>query len=218
MQTRLKEISAKQFLTIEALFSGEPKANNFGARFFNRVCRPYELEGFVYKIFSMQTENLKQVINLQVTDGLTVAVFQNQTHEFLMPTKDVALGYGVSPGTIRNHQASHSDDLVYGKHFIKGVDLIDTLGNMQPHAVYWTKSGIVRLGFIIQSKRGKMFRDWAESVILQTLSPQLPKTLPPVAKRNHNRLTQDRMISILSDVAKIDDKDLRLSLISKLGV
>ena len=37
-------------------------------------------------------------------------------------------------------------------------------------------------------------------------------------KRNHNRLTQDRMIGILADVAKIDDRDLRLSLISKLGV
>ncbi len=166
----------------------------------------------------MTTENLKQVINLQVTDGLTVAILQHQTFEFLMPTKDVALGYGVSAGTIRNHQASHSDDLVYGKHFIKGVDLTDTLGNTQPHAVYWTKSGIVRLGFIVQSKRGKIFRDWAESVVLKAMSPELPKSLPPVSKRNHNRLTQDRMISILSDVAKIDDKVLRLSLISKLGV
>ena len=166
----------------------------------------------------MQRENLQQVVNLQVTDGLTVAVLQHQTFEFLMPTKDVALGYGVSAGTIRNHQASHSDDLVYGKHFIKGVDLTDTLGNMQPHAVYWTKSGIVRLGFIIQSKRGKMFRDWAETVILQALSPELPKALPPVKKRNHNRLSQDRLISILSDVAKVEDRELRLSLISKLGV
>ena len=166
----------------------------------------------------MTKENLQQVVNLQVTDGLTVAIVQHQTHEFIMPTKDVALGYGVSPGTIRNHQASHSDDLVYGRHFIKGVDLTDTLGNIQPHAVYWTKSGIVRLGFIIQSKRGKMFRDWAESVILKALSPELPKSLPEVKKRNHNRLSQDRLIGILSDVAKIDSKELRLSLIAKLGV
>lgn len=166
----------------------------------------------------MTTENLKQVVNLQVTDGLTVAILQHQTHEFIMPTKDVALGYGVSPGTIRNHQATHSDDLVYGKHFIKGADLTDTLGNMQPHAVYWTKNGIVRLGFIIQSKRGKIFRDWAENVILKALTPELPKTLPPITKRNHNRLTQERMISILSDVARIEDRELRLSLISKLGL
>lgn len=184
---------------------------------FGNFCTP-KTGVRVFKIFEMQKENLKQVVNLQVTDGLTVAVLQHQTHEFIMPTKDVALGYGVSPGTIRNHQASHSDDLVYGRHYIKGVDLIDTLTNSQPHAIYWTKSGIIRLGFIIQSKRGKMFRDWAETVVLQALSPQLPKSLPDAPKRRHNRLSQERLVGILADVARIDDRDLRLSLISKLGV
>lgn len=184
---------------------------------FGNFCTP-KTGVRVFKIFEMQKENLKQVVNLQVTDGLTVAVLQHQTHEFIMPTKDVALGYGVSPGTIRNHQASHSDDLVYGRHYIKGVDLIDTLTNSQPHAIYWTKSGIIRLGFIIQSKRGKMFRDWAETVVLQALSPQLPKSLPDAPKRRHNRLSQERLVGILADVAKIDDRELRLSLISKLGV
>ena len=184
---------------------------------FGNFCTP-KTGVRVFKIFEMQKENLKQVVNLRVTDGLTVAVLQHQTHEFIMPTKDVALGYGVSPGTIRNHQASHSDDLVYGRHYIKGVDLIDTLTNSQPHAIYWTKSGIIRLGFIIQSKRGKMFRDWAETVVLQALSPQLPKSLPDAPKRRHNRLSQERLVGILADVARIDDRELRLSLISKLGV
>ena len=184
---------------------------------FGNFCTP-KTGVRVFKIFEMQKENLKQVVNLQVTDGLTVAVLQHQTHEFIMPTKDVALGYGVSPGTIRNHQASHSDDLVYGRHYIKGVDLIDTLTNSQPHAIYWTKSGIIRLGFIIQSKRGKMFRDWAETVVLQALSPQLPKSLPDAPKRRHNRLSQERLVSILADVTRIEEKELRLSLISKLGV
>lgn len=160
----------------------------------------------------------QQLMKLQVTDGLTVAVLQHQAHEFVMPTKDVALGYGVSSGTIRNHQLSHSEDLQYGRHYLKGVDLVNTLPNSQPHAVYWTKAGIIRLGFIIQSKRGVIFRNWAESVILQAITPQLPANLPTVKKRNHNRLTQERMISIMVDIAKIEDKILRLSLISKLGL
>lgn len=46
-------------------------------------------------------------------------------------------------------------------------------------------------------------------------SKGFPK-LPP--KRNHNRLTQARLVEILADVAKIEDKELRLSLIQKLGV
>jgi hypothetical protein len=40
--------------------------------------------------------------------------------------------------------------------------------------------------------------------------------LPP--KRKHNRLTQQRLVSILADVAKIDNKEIRLSLMQKLGV
>jgi hypothetical protein len=146
----------------------------------------------------MQKENLQQVMHLQVTDGLAVAVIQNQNFEFLMPTKDVALGYGVSTGTIRNHLSSHDEDLIYKKHFIKGADLVNTLPNTQPHQVFWTKAGIIRLGFIIQSPRGKLFRDWAESVILNYSAPAVQ--LPEVTKRKHNRLTQERMISILADI------------------
>lgn len=166
----------------------------------------------------MQTENVKQVINLQVTDGLTVAVIQNQTYEFLMLSKDVALGYGVSAGTIRKHLLEHQDELIQGKHFIKGATFSNTLANIQPHAVYWTKAGIVRLGFFIRSERAKLFRDWAENVILQAITPPLPKNLPAINKRKHNRLTQDRMVSILADICKIEDSKLRLSLIEKLGV
>ena len=159
-----------------------------------------------------------QVVNLQVTEGLTVAVFQNQSHEFVMPVRDVALGYGVASGTIRNQLSKNFDEFIEGRHYIKGVAFCDTLPNIQPHAIYWTKAGVVRLGFFIKSERAKMFRDWAETVVLQALSPQLPKSLPDAPKRRHNRLSQERLVGILADVARIDDRDLRLSLISKLGV
>ncbi len=164
----------------------------------------------------MQNNQSKQVLNLQVTDGLTVAVIQNQNHEFLMPTKDVAFGFGISGGTIRRHVMEHSDELKEGKHFVKGVDILNTLPNIQPHAVFWTKAGIIRLGFFIKSERAKLFRDWAESVILNVTAPAVQ--LPQVARRKHNRLTTSRMVEILADIAQIDDKALRLSLISKLGI
>ncbi len=164
----------------------------------------------------MTNRNQQQVIHLQVTDGLAVAVIQNPTHEFLMPTKDVAFGYGISGGTIRRHVMEHADELKEGKHFVKGVDILNTLSNIQPHAVFWTKAGIIRLGFFIKSERAKLFRDWAESVILNVTAPAVQ--LPQVVRRKHNRLTTSRMVEILADIAQIDDKQLRLSLISKLGV
>ena len=165
---------------------------------------------------------LKEV-NLKVTEELSVTVLPNSDFEFLMTTKEVAHAYDVSPQNIREHQRVN-DDFIEGKHFIKGVRISDTLGkNAQPHQVFWTKRGIVRLGFFIKSERAKLFRDWAEDLIINVLEAgenflQPVPVLQAPKKRNHNRLTQDRMISILADVAKIDDHNLRLSLISKLGV
>jgi hypothetical protein len=162
----------------------------------------------------MKAQQTKQVMHLQVTDGLAVAVIQNPNHEFLMPTKDVAMGYGVSAGTIRKHQERHLDEFLEGKHYVKGATISHTLSNVQPHAVFWTKQGIVRLGFLIKSERARLFRDWAESVILSVTAPT--KTLPAVKKRNHNRLSHARLVSILVDVAMIESAELRLSILNKL--
>jgi hypothetical protein len=118
----------------------------------------------------MEKKKDEQEMNLQVTDGLTVAVIPDLNHEFLMPTKDVAKGYGVSSETIRGHQHRNSDDFSEGKHFIKGVSISNTLRkNAQPHQIYFTKRGIVRLGFFIKSERARMFRDWAEDLIIHRL-------------------------------------------------
>ena len=39
---------------------------------------------------------------------------------------------------------------------------------------------------------------------------------PEPTKRNHNRLTKERLVDILADVAQIEDKHIRLSLVNKL--
>lgn len=166
---------------------------------------------------------MQKEIQMQVTAELAVNVIPNQNYDYVMTTKEVAHGYGVSPQNIREHQRCN-DDFVEGKHFVKGDSFSDTLGkNAQPHQIFWTKRGVIRLGFFVKSEQAKLFRDWAEDVIIQTLEngENFLQPVPVITapkKRNHNRLTQDRMISILADVAKIEDSALRLSLISKLGV
>jgi uncharacterized protein YjcR len=67
----------------------------------------------------MTKDNKQQILNLQVTDGLAVAVLQNPNYEFIMPVKDVAKGYGVSAGTIRSTQSRHQDEFINGKHYVK---------------------------------------------------------------------------------------------------
>lgn len=125
----------------------------------------------------MEKKNESKAMSLIVTDGLTVTVHPNANHEFLMPTKEVATGYGVSPHTVRFHLSNNPTDFLEGKHFIKGVGISNTLGkNAQPHQVYYTKRGVVRLGFFIKSDRARMFRDWAEDLIIHQLeqfSPEL---------------------------------------------
>lgn len=170
-------------------------------------------------------------MNLQVTAELAVNVIPNENYEYLMTTKEVANGYGVTEYAILKNKLSLSSELVEGKHFVKGVTIGNggaiTNGNSQlkiaHNAILWTKRGIVRLGFAMRSERAKLFRDWAEELIIKVSEVREDLVLQPIPaitlqKRKHNRLTPTRMVEILADVAKIEDRDLRLSLISKLGV
>lgn len=165
-----------------------------------------------------------QLLTLQVTDGLTVAVIQDQKFEFLMPTKDVALGYGVADATVRSHMNQQKQELLENVHFVKGVQKTNTLSssvgisnarteNLQTNQTYWTKAGVIRLGFFIKSERAKLFRDWAEQIILTVTAPAIE--LPKATKRNHNRLTPDRLLEMALDFAEVEDKELRLRLINK---
>ena len=162
-----------------------------------------------------------KTIVTKVSDDLEVVVIPNQDHEFLMTTKEVAQAYGISASTIRDHQRLNNDDLKEGRHFVKGVGIFDTLGkNAQPHQVFWTKRGIVRLGFFIKSERAKMFRDWAEDLVIDQLeggnTKQIIQALPEVPKRKHNRLTSDRINDIMKYVCMIEDKSLRMIISEKL--
>lgn len=159
------------------------------------------------------------LLPMVVTEGVTVNILPNEQYEFLMTTKEVAHGYGVSPYSIRSTSSRNSIELIEGKHFLKGVAKCNTL-NGQPNQVFWTKRGIVRLGFFIKSERARLFRDWAEELIINIaeqptlFSQPTQKQLPE--KRRHNRLSPDRLLSIMADVCRIEDKALRLSLTDKL--
>lgn len=168
----------------------------------------------------MQTQKNQagNLLPMIVTEGVTVNVLPNVQHEFLMTTKEVAYGYGVSPYSIRSTSSRNSVELTDGKHFLKGVAKCNTL-NAQPNQVFWTKRGIVRLGFFIKSERARIFRDWAEELIINVseqpnLFSSIQKQLPE--KRKHNRLTQERLADILADVCRIDDREIRMSITNKL--
>lgn len=169
---------------------------------------------------------MKETKQMQVAENLSVNVIQNSDFEFLMTTAEVAKGYGVSPATLRSHKHEHRDELVNGKHYFAAVGFSNagckssSYDTPPPNQTLWTRHGIVRLGFFIKSERAKMFRDWAEDLILSTTEQveqvEQFKLFPEPIKRKYNRLTPERIISIISDVAKIEDSKLRASIIDKL--
>ena len=183
---------------------------------------------FISQIFTNMNHSKNSAGNLlpmTVTEGVTVNVLPNAQHEFLMTTKQVANGYGISEYTLRRHKMEQSAELVDNKHFVSAVQILngEQMGALKmPHnATFWTKRGIVRLGFFIKSERAKLFRDWAEELIIKVdeLSQQEVALVPTKMlpdKRKHNRLTPERIIDILADVCKVEDKELRISLTNKI--
>lgn len=167
---------------------------------------------------------MKKELIMKVSDTLEVTVQVDDEHQFLMSTADVAKGYGVATATLRSHKADHLDELTEGKHFIRCVGKSNarckSTGYINRSQILWTKRGIVRLGFFIKSERAKIFRDWAEDLIIaindinENAHPVVK--LPESTKRAHNRLSRDRIISILIDVSKIEDAKLRESIVNKL--
>jgi hypothetical protein len=114
-------------------------------------------------------KNEKQAMSLQVTEGLTVTVLPDSNHEFLMSTKEVAHGYGVHPDTIRSQKRHYNDEFIEGKHFISNVQILHVASSGSSRGTFWTKRGIVRLGFFIKSDRARLFRDWAEDLVINKL-------------------------------------------------
>lgn len=139
-------------------------------------------------------KNESKAISLKVTEGLKVTVLPNSNHEFLMTTKEVAAGYGISSNTIRGHLSKNPNDFVEGKHYVKGVAISNTLEkNTQPHQIYYTKRGIVRLGFFIKSDRARLFRDWAEDLIINQSDKRQTPTLPITATYTENQLFLNKL-------------------------
>lgn len=160
-----------------------------------------------------QKESHASALNMQVSDNLTVAIIPNQEHQFLMSAEDVAGGYGVAIATIHSQRHYNSLELKEGVHFIRSLKFKE---GDPANKIYWTKAGVVRLGFFIKSERAKHFRDWAEQVILEKINAPKIKTLPPAQPRKHNRLTPERLLGIMAEVVKIEDAAVRTSIANQL--
>lgn len=99
---------------------------------------------------------------LKCIDDIEVEIIENGEFDFLMDTSNVAKGYGTNENNIRNAKRNNQEELIEGKHYFTDKS--------KGKKMFWTKKGIVRLGFFIKSERAKKFRDWAEDYIVNQKS------------------------------------------------
>lgn len=160
------------------------------------------------------------LLPMTVMEGVTVNVLPNGEHEFLMSMKDVAIGYGTSEYAIRQAKIRNEHELIEGKHYVAAV----TYCHSAPHnKVYWTKRGIIRLGFFIKSERAKLFRDWAEELVIRMDeqrdlfgNPVIVPAKRLTGKRLINRLDRNRLIRLLALASRITDNELRIAITNEL--
>lgn len=55
--------------------------------------------------------------------GMDLSIVPDENHEWLMSTADVAVGYGVSEDSIRQHKKTHLDEFQENKHYLTSVSI-----------------------------------------------------------------------------------------------
>lgn len=98
-------------------------------------------------------------------NATSLQVVESTDHTFLLSSKDVANGYGISESVLRSHKTNQSDELIEGTHFIM------TRTSNNASKTMWTKLGVVTLGFFIKSEQAKEFRKWASNYVIDGQMP-----------------------------------------------
>lgn len=117
----------------------------------------------------------KDLIKVEISDELVVEVQPHVKHEWLLSSKDVAEGYGLSDSSLRSAKSRYSDELLEGTHWV--VANSNTLGGTQK-TTYWTKEGVVMLGFFIKTPIAKEFRRWASNYIVSKQAEEKAISIP----------------------------------------
>jgi len=108
-------------------------------------------------------ENKELIVKTEFRD-IVLDIIPHEEYEWLLSTAEVTKGYEISESTVRDHKRNNSTELLLGEHFVP-VENIDRKGYKRKRT-YWTKEGVIYLGFFIKSERAKIFRKWASKLIL----------------------------------------------------
>lgn len=133
-------------------------------------------------------------LKVEISNELVVEVQPNVEHEWLLSSKDVAEGYGLSASGLRMTKKRYSDELIDGTHFITVTNSDANPRAGIPHSeTYWTKEGVVMLGFFIKTPTAKEFRRWASNYIVSKQAEKamaVPQTFSEALKLAYEQSVQ----------------------------
>lgn len=144
---------------------------------------------------NLEKFNQKTIVQFE---DLTLEVIPNQEHEWLLSTELVAKGYDVSSDAVLKHRQRKRDELIEGKHFVKEVDNLSS----HPDQIFWTKRGVIRLGFSMRGERAIKFRDWAEDLIIEKIEQKPLSQLEILVQSAQILLEQDKRLQVVEN--KVD--------------
>jgi phage antirepressor YoqD-like protein len=133
-------------------------------------------------------------------ENIELLVQENNQHEWLLETAQVAKGYNVTIDAILAHKNRKQSDFIEGKHFI-GADNLSAPHVKQLKQIFWTKRGVVRLGFGINSEEARKFRDWAEDLIIIPIATPSRKELALWVIQQEEEIERLRIANVDKDKA-----------------
>lgn len=68
---------------------------------------------------------------IEISKEVVVGVKPDEKHEWLIHSKDVAEGYGLSVSGLRSTKDRHKEEFDEGKHYVMMPSQIGTVGNLQ---------------------------------------------------------------------------------------
>lgn len=177
-----------------------------------RMCVSHTYGGvlFYHKSYNMTDNKISKAISLNVTDSLSVTIFPNSDYGFLITSAELAKAYG------RNVTKIYDAFTRAGSRIKKGIHYID-----HDHAfMYGIKIGTKSKLF---TKKGFfVFCDYLKVGNIDAILALKEKdidinVLIDKSKNSYVVLSKEQLVDILSDVVKIEDLSLRLSITNKLN-
>ena len=172
--------------------------------------------GFFDKVF--KATGTRTAIDLSNSEGLQryflkIKELANSGEKFPINLDDVwPLIYSEKSKAVKALHSSHlfRKDMDYKVFALNG----NNPRGGRPEKIYNLSTAC--LEYFIARKVRLVFEVYRQ--VFHNVTEQHPNVMMIGQKRNHNRLTKDRLLDIMIDVAKVDNTELRLSLIQKLGL